>query len=257
MSRKRLTLVALSLAGFSVTAVAQRGGGGHGIAAGHSGPAISSGIGGSAARSSLSAPRFAGSRPLIATNRSVGSASPYRPTYPRAPARSGTNLYRRPYNGYKVRTPYINGPWAGWSGATFIGYPGGLGFDDGMASSEDGSAAYGDVSQGSYAAGPDSGQPVAYPQYPVYPPDSPAPPRPEYESAAPAHELPPEEAITLVFKDGRTSQQIHNYMLTSTTLYVRDQHHSEIPLTDLDLAATRKANKDAGVDFQLLPDSSR
>ena len=45
-------------------------------------------------------------------------------------------------------------------------------------------------------------------------------------------------------------------MLTRTTLYVRDQHHREIALADLDLAATKKANKDAGVDFQLLPETS-
>jgi hypothetical protein len=60
-----------------------------------------------------------------------------------------------------------------------------------------------------------------------------------------------EDAVTLIFKDGRPPEQIHNYALTRTTLYVRDQHHRDIPVDQLDLAATAKVNHDAGVDFQL------
>jgi hypothetical protein len=59
------------------------------------------------------------------------------------------------------------------------------------------------------------------------------------------------EAVTLVFKDGRSPVQIHNYLLTRTMLYVRDQQHREIPTDQLDLAATAKVNQAAGVDFQL------
>jgi hypothetical protein len=59
------------------------------------------------------------------------------------------------------------------------------------------------------------------------------------------------DAVTLVFKDGRPSEKIHNYALTRTTLYVTDAHHYEIPVADLDLAATEKANREAGVSFQL------
>jgi hypothetical protein len=59
------------------------------------------------------------------------------------------------------------------------------------------------------------------------------------------------EAVTLVFKDGRPPEQIHNYILTRTTLFVRDQHARKIPTDQLDLAATAKVNQDAGVDFQL------
>jgi len=60
-----------------------------------------------------------------------------------------------------------------------------------------------------------------------------------------------ESAVTLVFKDGRPAEQIHNYMLTRTTLYVRDERHREIPVDELDLAATAKANREAGVDFEV------
>ena len=57
--------------------------------------------------------------------------------------------------------------------------------------------------------------------------------------------------MTLVFKDGRPVEQIHNYILTRTMLTVWDEHHRVIPVDQLDLAATEKVNHDAGVDFQL------
>ena len=71
------------------------------------------------------------------------------------------------------------------------------------------------------------------------------------ELSHPSSSLESEAAVTPVFKDGRPPEQIHNYLLTRTTLYVRDQHHRDIPLNQLDLAATQKVNHDAGVDFQL------
>jgi hypothetical protein len=58
-------------------------------------------------------------------------------------------------------------------------------------------------------------------------------------------------AVTLVFKDGRPSQKIHNYALTRTTLYVTDGRPREIPVAVLDLAATEKTNREAGVNFRL------
>jgi hypothetical protein len=54
-----------------------------------------------------------------------------------------------------------------------------------------------------------------------------------------------------VFKDGRPSEQIHNYALTRTDLFVLDQRHRDIPLDELDLAATAKVNHDAGVEFHI------
>jgi hypothetical protein len=77
--------------------------------------------------------------------------------------------------------------------------------------------------------------------------------RPAYERPQPEPQ-PEEDAVTLVFKDGRPDQQIHNYMLTRTTLYVQDERHREIPVSELDLAATEKVNKDAGITFRL-PDA--
>jgi hypothetical protein len=84
-----------------------------------------------------------------------------------------------------------------------------------------------------------------------------APPYPSYTEPLHASQpLPNEEAVTLIFKDGRPPQQIRNYAMTRTMLYVRDEHHRDIPLDQLDFEATQKANRDAGVDFQL-PETSR
>jgi hypothetical protein len=77
----------------------------------------------------------------------------------------------------------------------------------------------------------------------MYPPAA-AQPRPAAEPSS-------EEGVTLVFKDGRPPVQVHDYVLTQNTLYVWDRHQLVIPTDQLDLAATAKANQDAGVDFQL------
>jgi hypothetical protein len=122
----------------------------------------------------------------------------------------------------------------GWIAPGYLGY-GDYGSDDNSGSAT--TQAYDGQPQ------PDqSGQDQAGPLSP-YPP-YPGPPQP---ISAPASQ----EAVTLVFADGRPSEQIHNYMLTRTTLFVLDEHHRDIPLNQLDLAATAKVNHDAGVDFQL------
>jgi hypothetical protein len=60
-----------------------------------------------------------------------------------------------------------------------------------------------------------------------------------------------EGPVTLMFKDGRPPEQIHDYILTRTTLYVQGARTREIPVADLDLVAMETVNKAAGVDFQL------
>jgi hypothetical protein len=81
-----------------------------------------------------------------------------------------------------------------------------------------------------------------------------APPlfRPMYQGpivAAPVH---PQPATTLIFKDGRPPEQVHNYALTATTLYALDgEMRQEIPLSLLDVPATIAANHATGVDFAL------
>jgi hypothetical protein len=71
-------------------------------------------------------------------------------------------------------------------------------------------------------------------------------------SPAPATSAPSSEApVTLVFKDGRPNEQIHNYLLTANTLSVLDLHRRDIPVEQIDLGATAKVNRDVGVEFTL------
>jgi len=66
----------------------------------------------------------------------------------------------------------------------------------------------------------------------------------------------PQQAVTVIFKDGRPSEQIHNYLLTATTLTVLDQKYREIPLNQINLSATEETNRADGVDFRV-PGGSR
>jgi len=65
-----------------------------------------------------------------------------------------------------------------------------------------------------------------------------------------------EEGVTLVFKDGRAPVQIHDYVLTRNTVYVWDRHQRVIPIDQIDMVATAKANQEAGIDFEL-PEAAR
>jgi hypothetical protein len=90
----------------------------------------------------------------------------------------------------------------------------------------------------------------------VYPDDQGYPPYPAPNQGYPDQSRPMpaatyDETYTLIFKDGRAPEQIHNYVLTQSTLYVGDGHREEIPLDDLDLTATERVNRDAGVDFRV------
>jgi hypothetical protein len=77
---------------------------------------------------------------------------------------------------------------------------------------------------------------------PAYDPPARAP----RSSPLPANQI----ATTIVFNDGRPPEQIHNYALTQSTLFVLDQQHRDIPLDQINLAATEKLNRAAGVDFR-------
>lgn len=98
------------------------------------------------------------------------------------------------------------------------------------------------IAQG-YISPPPPEQPQPYPAQQPYPAVR--------AQAPPVPALQPEEAVTLIFKDGRAPEQIHNYALTRTTLYVTDGRPRQIPVSQLDLAATEKVNREAGVEFQL------
>lgn len=229
---KRLAAVALIAVGVALPACAQRSTS-RGNFSGHTGQAFHGGFGASVPNRFAGSPRYTGNRSLgIARGLQRGGAGNFsaRPPY------TGAWRYRRPYlSPYRVGVPYGV---PGWIGPYFLAYPDAIGYDDSSASP--------DYAPEGYDAQPaEQGQPG--PLVPYQPTSGLSHPSPAPDS---------EEAVTLVFKDGRPPEQIHNYVLTRTTLYVGDQHHRDIPTDQLDLAATAKVNHDAGVDFHL-PDVPR
>jgi hypothetical protein len=270
---RRLIAIAIVVAGAALPVCAQRGGGGHG-GGGHSGGGFAGRSGSFASHSSggfvsHSAPAFRGSyapmsRAGLMGSPQAGSSRNLSPApgatlarrapvyYRRPPVPVGANRYRLPYVSY-YGAGYGYGV-AGWIVPDCYDYP-----DYAGCSYYDDSTYYGDSAYANQAVGPPP--PADYPQeaYAAPPVDQSEAAqgdayRPAYQPPQPEPEA--EDAVTLVFKDGRPSEQIHNYMLTRTTLYVQDAPRRMIPVADLDLAATMKVNKDAGVDFQL-PGSGR
>jgi hypothetical protein len=133
----------------------------------------------------------------------------------------------------------------------YLGYPYGYGYGD----TGDDDSADSTVAQNYPADGYDGQAP---------PPDQVATGRAPYQPSYGVTQSAPgrgsasatEDAVTILFKDGRPSEQIHNYLLSRTTLSVLDEHYRVIPIDQVDLAATEKVNRAAGVDFHL-PDSSQ
>jgi hypothetical protein len=270
VSMKSVAAIALVVISMALPACAQRGSG-HGGSSGHSG---FSGGGARGFRGGFSAGasgRYAGS-----SGRSGGRGL----SMPRGFQRPGMGAYRggTPYRGltpltgsWRYRRPYISPfrtgfgyGFPGWGAPYYLSAPD---FDDYDDDSSGQQSSYG------YDQQPDAGEqepdqplspyaPAPYPGGPYAPAPYPGPsyPGPSYSapSAGPHSRPAPakEQAVTLVFKDGRQPEQIHNYLMTANTLYVEDPRHREIPIDELDLAATAKLNREAGVDFAL-PGASR
>jgi hypothetical protein len=167
------------------------------------------------------------------------------------------NRHHHPHN----RVVYVNSVWPVWA------YPYGWGYPYIWPSIFNEPDDY-DSQQ------PASNYAVAQPSdygnipYPAQAEDQPQPaPRELYRQQPNAFEHSPSNAgrqplpaaetpVTLVFKDGRPTEQIHNYLLTPTTLTVLDRHRRDIPVDEIDLNATTRVNLQAGLDFSL-PDRSR
>jgi hypothetical protein len=163
------------------------------------------------------------------------------------------------YPYYPYPYPYVIDPgFYDWSDSSDSGNEQGYASPDGYATPDDGEAAsdYGGLAPGYEEAPP-------YPNYAAtpYAPQDTAPAQPAAQSvprATPAGAVPaePVEPLTVIFKDGRKSQQIRNYMLTATVLTNLDrQHYQQIPLDQIDVAATEQANRIHGIDFHVPPAS--
>jgi hypothetical protein len=232
---------ALSL-GFLIAASAwgQRGASGGHAGAGHSSVGFSS-----AHSFSMSSPGY---------SRSLSSVPAYRPNLTAHPR----DLYTSPIGpppfggtqqipGHRYPYPTRYRPYYYGSGTYlvpgFLNYGYGYGYPDDSYSNDQQSAP---APPDAYAQAPppDNGYEEAYGQ---------APPRPPYPAqSAPAEPVPDQPQITLLFKDGRAPQQVQNYAVTRTTLYVFDgEKRREIPLDEIDLPQTEKTNRDAGLDFEV------
>jgi hypothetical protein len=76
-------------------------------------------------------------------------------------------------------------------------------------------------------------------------------------SVEPEEPVAAQPSTVLVFKDGHKSDVL-NYAIVGDTLFDFSAGHShKILLADLDLSATRKANDDRGVDFQIPASATR
>ena len=278
---KRLPLVAVIVAIFALTAVAQRatmhgssgshGGfsGSHGGFSSHGAPAFHGAPRPSAPGRFAGPPRhISGPSPYQGQGfRPVGSGHAGAPntgwTHPRAPYHSpnaGDHRGRdRDGRGRHDRDRFFNfyalSPlWSTWGYPYLPDY---WGDSDNYGSQGDSNYA---AAQPDYSAGPndaaqedEGGDPGPAPSYTPWPYGSQRAPYSGQPSSASVAEAP----VTLVFKDGRPPQQIRNYMVTATTLSVLDQQYRAIPVDQIDLAATAKANRDAGVDFSLPSGGSR
>jgi hypothetical protein len=153
-------------------------------------------------------------------------------------------------NGVYLAPPYVLNPWL-WNDSGY-GDDSGDNADANVSPNYD--QGYGDPGSGPGPAAYGPPTASARPDYDPRP-NPPAPPA-GASSALKSSAVAPSIAedrptVTLVFKDNRPAQQVHNYALTRTTLYVLDGHSREIPLDQLDVAATIKTNHEAGIDFQL------
>jgi hypothetical protein len=157
-------------------------------------------------------------------------------------------------NWYATNYPY-------WSGYPYLLNPNfyNLGLYDW---SDSDNSATGSYEPGSYE--PDNSQPGSYvsdqtpdsyqnglaPDYPPYPNQGYAAPNQIASSAAGAPS--PAQPLVVIFKTGRSPMEIQNYMITTKVLTDLDsEHYEQIPLDEINFAATQNFNKVAGVEFQI------
>jgi hypothetical protein len=251
---KRLIAVAVALTLVALPAGAQRGGS-HSTATGHGRGFSSSGA--SAFHGGFTGPsrssftlslQFSGSR--FAPSRQfpgrIIAPSNFNRGNDRAAAdrfrgidRNRDQRFRRAYNpNHGVGLPYS----VGFIGPDYFSYPNSDYYDPPAYGAQQPQPTddYGPLPPEQYPGSPDQADTAPGSSY-----------RPAYQRPQPESPLPSEDAVTLVFKDGRPSEQIYNYFLTRSTLYVQEQHLREIPVEQLDLAAMAKVNGDAGVEFEL------
>ena len=180
-----------------------------------------------------------------------------RPLYRRA-SRDRSGRWNRDRDYDRRRGPWVSRSYGyGYPGWTGYPYPYVIdpGFNDwgdyddsGTASDAAPAQGYADASPyAGYDAGP---EPMQEPSYAQVPAANARMPRPAYDGSTPAPA--PEQAITVIFKNGRAPETIQNYLMNSRTLTDLDrQHYEQIPLDQIDIAATEQTNRARGLEFQV------
>jgi hypothetical protein len=235
---------ALVVALLAVPLLAQRHGASAGFS-GHSGPAFGGSFGGHAASMGHSSMAHG---PMISRGPSLSGTQHFGSSHFSGSFTSGRRpplLFssRRFNRSNRSRFFYGLSPWAGYGYPGYYGYP----YYDSYDSSADTYPAY------NYAGGYDdqSGQ-MAQDKIDRLE-DEVAELREQRNSARPSSQAKPEihASTVLVFQD-KHQQEIQNYAIVGETLWVFDaQKASKVPVDNLDIAATTKANEDRGVDFRL------
>ena len=83
-------------------------------------------------------------------------------------------------------------------------------------------------------------------------------PEAQVQPEPPPRQLPddkPGESTILVYRNGH-HEEVNSYAIMGDSLYVFDQGRKKVSLSELDIAATVKANDDRGVEFRL-PDAEK
>jgi hypothetical protein len=113
---------------------------------------------------------------------------------------------------------------------------------------------YGEPPYGEPAPGYGEPAPDAYAAPQVYPPTDTVPypqqdgPQTRYSGSAASGA---QQAVTVIFKNGRPPETVHNYMLTASTMTVLDGRYQQIPIDQIDVPATEAANRAAGANFRV------
>lgn len=152
-----------------------------------------------------------------------------------------------PGYGYHYRRFFRSWPYAGYSGYPYYGYPWYYGDDSYSADS------YQNYPPTDYSnAYDDNGREQANIDRLENEVDRLRQEREARESsAAQSRSKSDSETTALVFRDKHT-EEVKNYAIVGETLWVLSgQRARKIPLDQLDIPATKKANDDRGVDFQL------
>jgi len=257
----------------------QRGGGGHG-GMGGGGHAFSGGGGGYAAHGSAGygyhgpvggyrAPSYSGAY------RAPSYSGAYRAPYSYSGYRGYSNGYRYPYawggrgygygwgwRGYPYRWGWGWGyPWWGWGWGS-AWWPGwGWGWDWGAWDNSF------DYPSDNYAASNYQAQNYQAQPYVYATPDNGYSPdsqtqdeisslrsevdqlRAQQESSAQSKSAQIHAATVLVYRDGHT-EEVENYAVVGQTIWIFNESHArKVPLSDLNLAATKRDNEDRGIEF--------